>query len=190
MIPEQFIWIGVLVNLFASIWYAKTVADGGTKPNLVSWLIWSLAPFIGTFLALKAGAGLAASGIFLAGFGPLMVIVVSLFKKNVFWKILPFDLVCGFFSIVALVLYVLTNNLAVSIIFAILSDFLAAVPTLRKTWNFPETEHFSTYTGGIINNIFALLIIKNWSFSIFAFPIYFITINLAILFAIYRKKIF
>ncbi|MEK7089033.1 MAG: hypothetical protein AAB913_02800 [Patescibacteria group bacterium] len=190
MLPEKIIIIGVAINLFCSLWYVKNIVYGNTRPNLVSWFIWMLAPFLGTFLALKAGAGLSVTGIFMAGFGPLLVIVVSLFKKNVFWRIETFDLICGFFSIMALVLYLITYNLGISIFFAIISDGLAAIPTIIKSWKFPETESSSTYFGGIVNNTLSLLIIKNWIFSIYSFNIYFIVVNIIIIFSIYHKRIF
>lgn len=190
MLPEKIIFVGILINLFCSVWYIKNVFNGNTKPNLVSWFIWMLAPFIGTFLALKAGAGFSALSIFMAGFGPLLVIIFSLFKKNAFWKIQSFDLICGFFSIIAIVLYIVTNNLEISIIFAVLSDLLAYIPTFIKSWKFPETETSSTYIGGVINNILSLLIIKNWIFAIYLFPLYLVLANLIEVYFIYRKKIF
>lgn len=190
MLPEKIIIIGVVINLFACIWYVRSIIYGKTRPNLVSWFIWMLAPFVGTFLALKAGAGFSVTGIFMAGFGPFLVIIVSLIKKNAFWKIEPFDLLCGFFSLMALVLYIFTYNLAISILFAIISDGLAAIPTIIKSWKFPETESNSIYAGGIVNNILSLLIIKNWIFSIYSFNIYFVLVNLVIIFSIYRKKFF
>lgn len=190
MLPENIIYLGFLINLFLSLWYVKTIVSGSTKPNLVSWLIWMLAPFVGTFLAVKAGAGLAALGIFMAGFGPLLVIIFSLWNKNAYWKINKLDIVCGVLAFSALVLYVITRNLGISILFAIISDALAAIPTIIKSWEFPETESSSTYLGGILNNILALFIIKNWIFSVYSFNVYLILINIIIVFCIYRRKIF
>jgi len=79
MFPEQIIFVGVLINLLCSLWYIKNILHGETRPNLVSWFVWMLAPFVGTFLALRAGAGFSALGIFMSGFGPLLVIIFSLF---------------------------------------------------------------------------------------------------------------
>jgi len=189
MFPENIIYIGVTLNLIGAFWYIKTIIYGKTRPNLVSWSLWMLAPFVGVFLQIKAGAGLSVLGTFMAGFCPLTVIIFSLIKRNAIWDITTFDIICGLFSVFALILYILTNKLGISIIFAILSDGLAAIPTIRKAWKFPETETSLTYTVGIINNILALLIIKNWIFSIYAFSIYFIIVNATIVFSIYRKKI-
>jgi len=190
MLPEKIIYIGVILNLVGAVWYIKTIAYGKTRPNLVSWFIWMLAPFVGVFLQIKAGAGLSFLGTFLAGFCPLTVIIFSLIKRNAFWKITTFDIICGSFSLLSLIIYILTNKLGVSILFAILSDGLAAIPTIRKAWKFSETETSFTYMLGIINHILALLIIRNWIFSIYSFSVYFIVMNLTIIFSIYHKKIF
>lgn len=189
MFPGQIIIVGVLVNLFCSFWYIKSVLKGNARPNLVSWLIWSFAPFVGVFLQLKVGAGWSAVGVFMAGFAPLLVVIFSFLKRNAFWKIKFFDLLCGFFSITALIIYIATSNLWISILFAIMSDLLAYFPTFVKSWKNPETETSSVYIGGIINNIFALLIIKNWIFTVYSFPIYLILANLVEISFIYRKKI-
>ena len=189
MFPEQIIIIGVLINLLCSFWYIKNILKGDTKPNPVSWFIWSLAPFVGVFLQLKAGASWSVMSVFMAGFAPLLVVIFTLLKRNAFWKIRTLDIVCGIFSVLALVIYIMTSNLWVSIIFAIASDFLAYIPTFIKTWKNPDTETSSVYLGGIINNFISLLIIRNWAFVIYSFPIYLILANIAEILFIYRKKI-
>ena len=189
MFSEKIIYIGLLINLICSIWYIRGIFYKNIKPNLVSFSVWIIAPFVGVFLQLKAGAGLSVLGTFMSGFGPLLIIIFSLIKRNAFWKINKFDLICGFFSILALIIYIITNKLGVSILFAIISDGLAAFPTILKSLKFPETETSLVYLGGVINNVLALLIITNWTFSVYAFSIYLIIINIIIIFAINYKKI-
>lgn len=189
MLPENIVWIGVLINLIGVFVYVRSILLERTKPNLVSWTIWMLAPFIGVFLQLEAGAGLSVLPVFMAGFGPLVVIIVSILKKNAYWKITPFDIVCGIFSVAALLLYVVTHQLAVSILFAIVSDGLAAIPTIIKSWKFPESESASAYLGGIASNVLGLLTIKQWTFSIYSFGAYIIILNVCIVAIIYRKSI-
>ncbi|MFZ2072253.1 MAG: hypothetical protein WA101_03470 [Minisyncoccia bacterium] len=190
MFPEKIIFIGVFINLICTIWYIRGIFYSGTKPNLVSFFIWTLAPFIGVFLQLKAGAGLSTLSVFMAGFCPLLVLLFSIFNKNSYWKITRFDLICGLISLLALVLYVFTHKLGISILFAIVSDGLASIPTIKKSWNFPETETSSIFIAGLISNVLSLLIIKNWIFSIYSFSVYLIIINIIIIFSIYRKRIF
>ena len=189
MLPEKIIFVGVFLSLIGQILYIRSIIYGTTRPNLVSWFIWMLAPFIAVFFQLKAGAGLSVVPVFMTGFGPLLVIIVSIFNKNAYWKISQFDMICGALAVIALVLYVFTHNLEISIIFAILSDGLAAVPTLVKSWQFPETEVGYGYFAAFISNILGLLVIKDWSFTIYSFGVYNVIINASILFCIYHQKI-
>ena len=190
MLPEKIIYIIVLTSFAGFFFYIKDIFLGKTKPNLVSWFIWSLAPFIGVFFQIKAGAGLSILPIFMAGFISFLVIIITVLRKNAYWKINTFDVICGIISLISLILYVFTHNLSISILFAIMSDALAYIPTMIKSWNFPNTETGLMYIMGIINNIIGLLIIKSWIFPIYSFSISIIIFNLAIVFCIYRKKIF
>lgn len=190
MFSENIIYFFVFLNLLGHIFYIKKIIKGQTKPNLVSWVIWMVAPFLGVFFQIKAGAGLSMLPIFIAGFGSLMTIVAAILVKNGFWKINTFDIIYGLFSVTALVLYVLIHNLGISIFFAILSDALAFIPTYVKTWKFPETEYHSTYSIPILTNLIGLLIIKEWSFTIYSFGIYFVIANTIMILILYRKKIF
>ena len=189
MIPEQFIFIGIIANLIGYFSYSKSIISGNTKPNLVSWFIWGLAPFIGVFFQIKAGAGFSAVPILMAAFFALAVIFISILKKNSYWKINTFDIICGVICLIALILYIITHNLSISILFAIMSDALAYIPTIKKSWNFPETEASLLYITGIISNIIGLLIIKTWIFPIYSFGFSVITFNLLVIFCIYHKKL-
>ena len=190
MLPENIIYFAVFLNLLGHLLYIGSILKGYAKPSLVSWFFWTLAPFIGVFFQYKAGAGLSMLPIFIAGFGSLVIMIVAILTKNGFWKITSLDLYCGLFSALALIFYIFTHNLGISILFAILSDALASVPTIVKTWNFPETENWGPYFLPIFSNIAGLLIIKDWSFSIYSFGIYFLILDITIIFCIYRKKIF
>ncbi|HBA46047.1 hypothetical protein A2W67_03630 [Candidatus Nomurabacteria bacterium RIFCSPLOWO2_02_40_28] len=190
MLPGQVVYIGLLLQFIGQISYIASIFRGHAKPNLVSWFIWMLAPMIGFFFLVQAGAGFSALPIFMAGFGPAIIILFSIFIKNGYWKINAFDLYCGALALLALIFYVVTHNLGISIIFAMLSDSLAAVPTIVKSWKFPETESGLLFFLAMLSNILGLLTIKVWSFSISIFGIFVVIQCVVILFCIYRKKIF
>lgn len=183
-------YLGAALYIFGYYFYIRSMFVGETRPNLVSWCIWIIAPFIGVFFQLKAGAGLSVIPIFMAGFGPVVVVAVAVWKKNAFWKINSFDLICGVIALVALVVYMLTHNLEISILFAILADALAFTPTFRKVWTNPESENGLLYLSTMLVNIVGLLVIKNWSFTLYSFGFFLIFANLAMVIMIFRNKIF
>ncbi|MFA6301336.1 MAG: hypothetical protein WC609_03225 [Candidatus Paceibacterota bacterium] len=189
VIENTIAYTAVLIQLVGVFFYIKNMYKGTTKPNRVTWIIWALAPLISSYLMWQTGARLSILPVFMAGFNPVLVLLASFVIKKGFWQINKFDIVCGMIALLALVLWIVTRNLSVSIIFAILSDFLAALPTLVKSWKYPDTETSLVYAGGIVANILGLLIIKNWSFPTYSPGIYFIIINFMLVFSIYRKKI-
>lgn len=187
---EQIIaFISVGIQLVGVFFYIRGMVLGTTKPNRVTWIIWALAPLIASWLAWNAGAGLSILPVFMAGFNPVLVLIASFIIKNGYWKVTKLDIVCGVTALFALFFWVLTRNFSISILFAILSDGLAALPTIFKSWKYPETETSSAYIGGTIANVLGLSIVKEWTFPIYSFGIYNIFVNLTIVFCIYRKKI-
>ena len=64
MLPEKIIYITVIISLIGYLVMFKDIFRGKTKPNLVSWFLWMLGPFIGVFFQLKAGAGLSVIPVF------------------------------------------------------------------------------------------------------------------------------
>jgi len=186
---QYFVLIGALVNILGAISYIKKTLSGHTKPNRVTWFLWSVSPFIATAAALTKGITWAALPVFMAGFGPFLIFLASFANKKSYWKLGKFDYLCGFFSILALTLWGITKEPIVAIVFAILSDALAAIPTLKKSWTHPKTESPIAYTTGMFNAITSFAAIKTWTFAEYGFPVYIIIICGLLLSFIYRLKI-
>lgn len=186
---QYLVFVGAIVGLiFGILPYIKDTLRGKTKPNRVSWLMWSVAPLIGTAAAVANGVGWAVLPVFMSGFGPILVFISSFFNKNSYWKLEKFDYLCGFFSILALVLWAITKEPVFAIIFAIISDGMAAIPTLIKSWRYPKTETAVAYVLGFFIAPTSFAAVKAWNFSALAFPIYLIVSNGLISFVILRSR--
>ena len=185
---QYLVFLGAAISLFGGSFYVRDTLRGNTKPNRVTWLMWAAAPMIGTAAALADGVGWATLPVFMAGFIPLLVLIASFVNPNAYWKLEKFDYLCGFFSILALVLWGITKEPLVAIIFAMIGDGFAAMPTLIKSWKHPETETGLVYIGAIGNQLTSFFAIKMWSVSEYAFPLYLLTINTLLVLAIYRRK--
>lgn len=189
MIPGYFVFIGTFLSLIGIFRYSKSIIKGTTRPDLVSWVLWMLAPLTAAFFQWKGDAGFSIVPTIMAGFGPVIVLSVAAFKKNGFWKITMFDIVCGSLALLALVFYIQTHNLNISIIFAILGDALAFIPTLKKSWTNPESESVHGYIWCVFSNTIGILTIQNWSFVVGSFGIYLIIGNTLEVLVLYRKQI-
>lgn len=188
MIDERFVLVGVVINFIGSLSYVIDTLKGKTRPNRVSWFMWALAPLIAFSAELKQGVGIQSLMTFTVGFSPLLVFVASFINKKSVWKIQKFDLFCGALSVVGLIFWYVTKVGNVAIMFSILSDGLAAVPTIVKSFRYPETENDLLYSLAAVNATITLLTIKNWSFAHYAFPVYILLIDI-VLFVLIRFKL-
>jgi hypothetical protein len=140
MLPGYFIIIGTLIGASGAVVYLIKTVKGKVKPNRVSFLLWSVAPFIAFFAQINQGVGLEALMTFSTGFLPLTVFIASFVNKKAEWKLTWFDLICGILSLMGLVLWMITKVGNVAIFFSIIADGLAAVPTIVKAYKYPDTE--------------------------------------------------
>jgi hypothetical protein len=186
---QHIVFLGVALILLGSADYIINTIKGKTKPNRVTWLIWSVAPIIGTAAAISNGVTWAILPTFMAGFAPLLVFIVSFFNKKSYWKLGGGDYLCGALAIIALVLWGVTKDPNVAIFFSILADLLAATPTLIKAWHHPETESATFFIMSAIAQITGFIAMKEWSFSESAFGIYLFIVNISLAVIIYRKRI-
>ena len=186
---QYLVLLSIPLGVYGVAAYIKDTIIGRVRPNKVTWLMWSIAPLIATFAAISKGVTLAVIPVFLAGFGPFCVLIASFFSKKSYWRLETFDYFCGFCSVLALILWFITKEANVAIVFSIISDGFAAVPTLKKAWTNPETESVVPYLMGLLGAIVTFAAIKYWIFSEYAFASYLIFIDICLIFSIYGRKL-
>ena len=185
---QYIVIFGAIVLLLGAVSYVKETVEGNTKPNRVTWLMWSVAPMIASAAAFSSGVRWAALPVFMSGFGPLLVFIASFVNPKSYWKLGRFDYLCGACSILALLLWAITKEPIVAILFAIASDGFAAIPTLVKSWRYPETETVDAYVAGLFSAVTSFFAIRYWSVAEFAFPAYLVILDLCLIFAIFRRR--
>lgn len=180
MIPEYFAVIGSVIASIGGIYYAYLTFRGLVKPNRVTWLFWAAFPMIAFVVQLSQGVGLVAWATFVAGAPPIFVLVGSLFNKKAYWQTRDTDYwfaIAGFLSIVA---WQLTGIPYIAFTFSLLADLLVAMPTIIKTYRFPETENWKAYAVSALGFLLAILAVPEWSYENSAFVVYLFLLNLSI----------
>jgi hypothetical protein len=188
MINQNFVIVGAIIAAVGTLSYLIDTLKGKVKPNRVSFLLWSLAPLIAFFAEIKQGVGIQALMTFVVGFLPLTIFIASFVNKKAEWKLTRFDLICGAMSIVGLILWYITKSGNIAIIFSILADGLAALPTVVKSFNYPETESAWPYFASTISGILTLLTVKVWNLATVGFPLY-ITLITLVIFSLVQFKL-
>jgi len=188
MLDEKFVILGAILSFFGGSSYLIDTLRGKTKPNKVTWFIWTLAPFIAFSAEIKQGVGLQSLMTFMVGFMPLLIFLASFVNKKAIWKISQLDIVCGVLSVAGLILWQITRVANIAIAFSILSDGLAGVPTIVKAYKFPETENYKVFLTAGLNAFITLLTIDVWNFEHYGFPVY-IFFNGFLLFSIIKFEL-
>lgn len=139
MINPNFVIFGAFIQFVGSFPYIKETLQGKVKPNRVSWLLWAIAPLIAAWAEIQQGVGILALTTFIVGFIPLIIFIASFVNKDSEWKLGRIDIICGVLSVVGLILWMITQVGNIAILFSLLADGLSAIPTLIKSFKYPET---------------------------------------------------
>jgi len=180
MLHSNFIIIGTLIGAVGSVAYLIATVQGKVKPNRVSFLLWSVAPLIAFFAQIKQGVGLEALMTLSTGFLPFTVFIASFVNKQAEWKLTSFDLICGILCLVGLGLWMITKVGNVAILFSIVADGFAAVPTIVKAYKYPHTEIAWPWIATVVGVILTLLTLSTFTFTNSGFILYILVLNLLI----------
>jgi hypothetical protein len=177
MLSQSFVWVALLIAVFGNFFYFRDTLKGETKPNRVTFFLWGVAPLIAFFAQHNAGGGEQAFYTLVIALMPLAIFGASFVDRKAYWKITPFDIACGCISLVALGLLLLTNQPLLSLLFSVVADLSAAIPTIIKSYKYPETETTLAYAFEIGSSLVVLLTIHNWIFVDYFFAAYVLCTN-------------
>lgn len=181
----NFVILGALISFIGILSYLISTIRGKTKPNRVTWFLWALAPLVAFSAEIKEGVGIQALMTFMVGFNPLLIFLASFINKKSVWKLRRLDFIYGAISLFGLFLWYITKNGNFAIFFAIVADGMAAIPTLVKSYRFPETENYHVFLAAAISAAITLSTIEIWNFAHFGFPLYILI--LCVTFVIFIK---
>lgn len=188
MIPEYFAVIGAFIASAGGFYYLYETIKGKTKPNRITWLLWGLFPMI-VFVAQRAQGVEGLSWVtFVAGFTPFLVFSASFFNKKAYWKSQQRDYYLMAAGFIGILLWFITDNANLAILFALFADLCAAIPTVIKCYTHPETESWVAYGISSFGFGLGLLSVQLFNFENMAFVIYLFVVNLVMTIFSMRKQ--
>lgn len=180
MLPEYFAFIGATTMSLGGAYYLLQTLRGKTKPNRMTWLLWGLFPLI-TFVAQRSqGVEEQSWVIFASAALPLLIFVASFLNKKAYWHTQKRDYFLMIAALIGIALWAVTSDANIAILFAIIADFLAGVPTFIKAYKQPRTESWVAYALNSIGNGIAVLAIHDLTFQNAAFITYLFSANLVL----------
>lgn len=177
MIPGYFALVGALIASLGGLYYLYETITGRARPNRVTWFLWGLFPMI-IFLAQQSQGVEGLSWVsFAAGFTPILILIASFFNKDAYWKTEKRDYYLMILAVICIVLWLVTDNANLAIVFALSADLLAGLPTVIKSYKYPETESWVAYGVSAVGFGIGVLAIQTYAFENYAFVVYLFVIN-------------
>jgi hypothetical protein len=169
MLPESFAIVGAVIGSLGGFYYLYETIVGNAQPNRITWLLWGIFPMV-IFVAQRAQGveGLSWTS-FVAGFTPLLIVAASFFNKKAYWKTEPRDYYLMAAAIVGIILWAITDNPNLALLFSLLADMLAGIPTFIKAYRHPESESWIAYAISTFGFGISFLSIQTFDFQNTAF---------------------
>jgi hypothetical protein len=177
MLPESCAIIGAIIGSLGGLYYLYETLAGKAQPNRITWLLWGIFPLV-IFAAQRVQGikGLAWTS-FAAGFTPLLIVAGSFFNKRAYWKSEPRDFYLMAAAILGIILWAVTDQSNLAILFSLLADMLAGIPTLIKSYRHPHSESWIAYAISASGFGIGLLSVQTHTFENTAFVAYVFILN-------------
>ena len=177
MLPESCAILGAIIGSLGGFYYLFETVVGKAQPNRITWLLWGIFPMV-IFVAQRAqGIKDIAWTTFVAGFTPLLVVAASFFNKKAYWKSEPRDYGLMAAALLGLLLWALTDTPNLAILFSLLADVLAGIPTLIKSYRHPHSESWIAYAISALGFGISLLSVQTYTFENTTFVAYVFLLN-------------
>lgn len=139
-----------------------------------------MTPLIAFAIQMSHGASAQAFITLAIGISPIAVCLAALYKRTAITKLNRLDKWCIACSGVGIILWVASNNPLTMLIMSMAADFFSNLPTIRKSYLAPHTEHAVAYAITMASMAIGLLTITDWQLSNWFFQAYILAVNLAI----------
>jgi len=189
MLPQYALFALIPLKIIALYVATRGTIQGTIRPDRISLILWTIPALLSFTIAIMNGSSWSAVPLLFAGAGPLVILALTFISKHKPWTPRVIDYISAPFSIIAVVLWLSTDNPALAVGFAIIADTAAALPTIVKAWKVPETESIAFYILGGIGNAIGLLTLATWSFETAGFAIYLTTLGIIMMGVITHKKL-
>lgn len=178
MLNQNFVWVALVIAIAGNAFYLKDTLKGETKPNRVTFFLWGAAPLVSYYAQRTSGDGNQIFYTLTIALMPFAILAASFVDKRAYWATTKFDIACGVLAVAALVILVSTGNGLLALMLSIVADFSAALPTLLKSYKFPETETMLAYAFEIVSATIVLFTIHHWVLINYGFAVYILFMNI------------
>ena len=163
MIKIILVVIASLLALAGNIPYVLDVVKGRVKPHPYTWFVWTIVSCVVFFGQLLKGAGIA---VIATGVSEFFTLIIFLFSLKYGFKNPPkIDKYFLAFALLGLIPWFITKDPTISVITVVLIDLVAFIPTLRKTYCFPNSETPFLYGSNVLRHALILTTLGTYNIA-------------------------
>jgi hypothetical protein len=181
-VKEQFLIISILLTLIAIVPYVTDIIKGATKPNLVSWITWTILASVVCVAQWMGGQPIAA--VFSGSVAIETLSVVLLGLRHGYVRYTSLDVACQVGAGVGLALWWMFDSAAVAVAAMVAIDLAGAIPTIRHAWLSPAEETWSTYALSGVGAIFGFFALTRFNWISVPYVLYVVLINIVFVWVI------
>lgn len=180
--------IAALLAVIGNVPYLIDIVKKKVQPHPYTWLVWTLVSCIIFFGQVSKGAGVGAIPTAASEIFTVIIFIFSL--RYGFKKIERTDTYFLIAALLGIIPWVLTNDPTISVIIAVTIDLIAFMPTLRKTYRYPQTETPILYSMNALRHFMALFSLQAYNIATMLHSLVMIITNtiMTFLIVIPRKK--
>ena len=177
--------IATLAAIAGNVPYLMDIFKKRVQPHPYTWLVWSIVSCVTFFGQLAKGAGIGALP---TGAAEIFTIIIFLFSIQYGFK--NINKTDTYFLIAALcsfIPWIFTKDPTWSVVIVVSIDLIAFIPTLRKTWYYPQTETPTLYSMNVLRHILTLFSLQAYNVATMLHSIAMITTNSLMAGFLFRK---
>ncbi len=174
--------VGIIAGIIqiASVFpYVRSMIKGTTRPNIISFVLWTTLQIIAIAAQFSAGASWSIIILITTTFNTALILVVALSGYG-YRKYGALDYTCFALAIIAIGLWQITKQPLVALILAVLADLISTIPTIAKTYREPYSENVLGWAMIAVAAILAAVSTTKFDIANLIYPIYLIFANTTI----------
>lgn len=182
-----FLILASIITIYSVVPYLHDIYKGRTKPNLVSWITWTLLTGIATAAEIAAGEWTAAIFTSAAVLETGSVVLLGLYKRA-YVRYARFDIICQLSAIIGIILWQTFDSPAIGVLASVTIDFVGALPTLRHAWKAPHEETWQTFALAGLGGLLAIFALETYNLVSLPYAAYIVLINAVLAWTIYTRR--
>lgn len=180
--------IGLVAGIIGFLGFVPYILDTisrRTRPNRATWIIWAVLGIIIAASYYASGARDTAWTPIAYALGIFFVMALSFRYGEDGWT--RIDKACLICAATGLLLWWLTDNPLLTLYLMIFVDAAGAVPTIRKTYEKPESESRVAWAMFLAGNTLNLFAVGEWTAAIASYPVYLFVLDIIMIALACRK---